>query len=443
MQQLSPSDLEDKLKDYMNDSSIRRHKSVGAVTTGTDDNSANSPYWQPPPDTTYPTKGGAQLSIHIRKQLKQRGRAGSHNPHLPAQASQMDDNGDGGEGDHMSSMLPPLGPGWVLLEHCKTHWNWNIFFYNLILDLAPAAWDVITDIFFAKYLETMDIHRAGLSYMFICVPIIYLAVERVAKISKISKIKMICNIIAFPAVCTVLACCLWADPLMFRPLAILSSAMFLCLKSVAVLVHSPEMAQFSLHLSQVESATEAPLQVQLILYTWIYDGHLPWDTLLSSLLDIGKVATEKFLTAGPKDLLKGQPFLEKLVLFLKYLPVFLLTAFFRSGAIAVIQGLFRPFSPSVGLFLTCFYVTIHSIIYQVWFGLLRVHVLPGLQQLDYMDLCHAVVSEQFSVTSMWGGLGRRGSRAPQMILATWFLLHNLVYISLILESTFTQVVGRW
>ena len=338
----------------------------------------------------------------------------------------------------MSSMLPPRGPGWVLLAHCKTHWNWNIFFYNLILDLAPAAWDQITDLQFAKYLETQDIHRAAVSYMFICLPIIYLVVEAVAKVSKISKIRMICNIIAFPIVSTLMVCILWADPLLFRPLAVLSSILFLGLKSVAVFVHSPEMAQFSMHLSQVESATEGLCQTQLILYTWIYGGHFHWDALLSSLLDIGKAATEKFLTAGPKDLLKGKPFLEKLVLFLKYLPVFFLTALFRSGAAAVNQGLFRPFSPAIALFLTWVYVTIQSIIYQVWFALLRVHVLPGLQQLDYMDLGHAVVSE-FSVTSMWGGLGRRGSRAPQMVMATWFLLHNLVYMSIVLESTFTQV----
>ena len=40
--------------------------------------------------------------------------------------------------------------------------------------------------------------------------------------------------------------------------------------------------------------------------------------------------------------------------------------------------------------------------------------------------------------SVWGSLGRRGSRLPQMIINTWFLLHNLIYISLVLASTSTQ-----
>ena len=134
---------------------------------------------------------------------------------------------------------------------------------------------------------------------------------------------------------TVVTLGLWADPLLFRPLAILSSVLFLSLKLVAVFVHSPEMARFSLHLSQVENATEGPLQLLLILHTWLSGGLFHWDTLVSSLLDIGKVGAENFLTAGPKDLLQGKSFLEKLVLVLKYLPVFLLTAFSQNGAGAV------------------------------------------------------------------------------------------------------------
>ena len=124
-------------------------------------------------------------------------------------------------------------------------------------------------------------------------------------------------------------------PLLFRPLAILSSILFLGAKSVAVFVHSPELARFSLHLSQVENATKGPLQLLLILHTWLSGGLFHLDTLVSTLLDIGKVGAENFLTTGPKDLLQGKPFLEKLFLVLKYLPVFLLTALFRVGTGAV------------------------------------------------------------------------------------------------------------
>ena len=270
--------------------------------------------------------------------------------------------------------------------------------------------------------------------------------KQVAEI-KISKIKMMCYIIGLPVVGTLIILGMWANPLLFRPLAILSSVLFLGLKLVAVFVHSPEMARFSLHMSQVENATEGPLQLLLIQHVWLSGGPFHWDTLVSSLLDIGKVGAENFLTAGPKDLLQGKPFLEKLVLVLKYLPVFLLTAFFRNGAGAVnminySQGFFQPFSTAFAMFLTWIYIVIQISIYQLWFALLRVHVLPGLQQVDYIELGHAVGSE-FTVISVWGGLGRRASRAPQMVMATWFLLHNLVYMSLVLDSTFTQVSKVW
>ena len=193
----------------------------------------------------------------------------------------------------------------------------------------------------------------------------------------------------------------------------------------------------------MENATEGPLQLLLILHTWLSGGLFHWDTLVSSLLDIGKVGAENFLTAGPKDLLQGKPFLEKLVLVLKYLPVFLLTALFRvgTGAINMInysQGFFRPFSTAFAMLLTWVFIVIQNSICQIWFALLRVHVLPHLQQLDYIEMGHGVGSE-FTVISVWGGLGRPGSRAPQMVMATWFLLHNILYISLVLKSTFTQV----
>ena len=90
------------------------------------------------------------------------------------------------------------------------------------------------------------------------------------------------------------------------------------------------------------------------------------------------------------------------------------------------------------MLLTWVFVVLQNSICQVWFALLRVHLLPGLQQLDYIELGHGVGSESTGI-SVWGGLGRRGSRAPQMVMATWFLLHNIVYISLVLKCTFTQV----
>ena len=447
MQQLPFSDLEDVLQDCGVDPAIHEHTIVEAFTDDIDDNSPpDSLYSESPCDVISPAKGGTELAGILRRQLELRGQVVSRDCHYSDNTSLANDNEEAGKRDNIPSML--LFQGFVSgllsvqMERWKAHWNWNDFFYNLILDLAPASWDIITDLIFAGALEIVDIHSAGLSYMFICLPFVWLVSEHVAEI-KINKIKMMCYIMAFPIIGITTMCCLWADPLLFKPLAILFSIMFLGLKFVAVFEHSPEMAQFSLHLSQVETATEGPLQLLLILHVWLSGGLLHWDTLLSSLLDIGKVGAEKFLTAGPKDLLKGKTFLEKLVLVLKYLPVFLLTALFRVGAGAVniinySQGFFYPFSTAFAMLLTWVFVVLQNSICQVWFALLRVHLLPGLQQLDYIELGHGVGSESTGI-SVWGGLGRRGSRAPQMVMATWFLLHNLVYMSIVLESTFTQV----
>ena len=138
---------------------------------------------------SYPTSGAAELARLVRAQLELQGPVGSCNPPPPSPPSPMDDNEDRDEGDETSSHLPLQGRVWVLLAHWKTHWNWNDFFYNLTLDLAPAAWDIITDLLFARALEILDINSAGLSYMFISLPIFWLVAEQVAEI-KISKIKM-------------------------------------------------------------------------------------------------------------------------------------------------------------------------------------------------------------------------------------------------------------
>ena len=61
-------------------------------------------------------------------------------------------------------------------------------------NVEAVTTDSNADFVFAKALENKDIYLAGLSYMFICLPIIWLVCEKVAEI-KISKIKIICYII--------------------------------------------------------------------------------------------------------------------------------------------------------------------------------------------------------------------------------------------------------
>ena len=349
------------------------------------------------------------------------------------------------DGENTTSSVPPAeeaNPGGQVgtwLAHWRSHWDWNDFFYNLLLDLAPAAWDAVTDLLFAKFLETVDVTSAALSYLSICLPALWLVAVRVSKQKTVIKIAAFLMCFSVGLWARVL---LKGHILLFRAPAILFSTVFLTVKVLAVLVHTPEMAQFSQEMSLAENATEGRLQILLVLHTWLRGGDLHWDTLLSTLLDIGKVGAENFLTTGPKNLLKGKPFFERLLLVLRYLPVFGLTAAFRqcSYAIKVMNysaGFFLPFNTAFVVSIKWLYFIIEHIVFQLWFAVLRLQMLPSLQQLNIWELANVLLSECTTI-SVWGGLGRRASRLPQVIMATWFLLHNIIYISLVLSSTSTQ-----
>ena len=68
---------------------------------------------------------------------------------------------------------------WNEILNAKFLFNWNDFCYDLILGFAPTAWDIGTDFnFAAELLDTgceEDVLAAGLSYIFISLPVIFLA----------------------------------------------------------------------------------------------------------------------------------------------------------------------------------------------------------------------------------------------------------------------------
>ena len=92
------------------------------------------------------------------------------------------------------------------------------------------------------------------------------------------------------------------------------------------------------------------------------------------------------------------------------------------------------------MFLTWVYIVLQNSLSQLWFSMLRLHLLPQLQELDLVELGHAVGYEGAGIT-MWGRLGRGACRLPQMTIATWFLLHNIIYISLVLRTTYIEDTG--
>ena len=71
-----------------------------------------------------------------------------------------------------------------------------------------------------------------------------------------------------------------------------------------------------------EFNTESSLHLLLLLHLWVSGGPLYLAPILSSLLVIGKVNAEIYLSADPENLMKGKSFLQKLLLTLKYIPLF-------------------------------------------------------------------------------------------------------------------------
>ena len=103
--------------------------------------------------------------------------------------------------------------------------------------------------------------------------------------------------------------------------------------------HGPEMKKLSLKATLAESSYESAIQIIFValISLWAKEiSHTGLMSMASSLLMIGKSAAEGHLTFGAKNLLKGVSLQKHTCLLATVLPVFLFTALFRVGSLAVI-----------------------------------------------------------------------------------------------------------
>ena len=85
-----------------------------------------------------------------------------------------------------------------VIENEPTSWrsvfNWDEFGHSLILGFAPTAWDVFSDLQIATSLaeEYGEVHSAGLSYLFVCLPGLYLLNETLGEVlsDRLAKFQM-------------------------------------------------------------------------------------------------------------------------------------------------------------------------------------------------------------------------------------------------------------
>ena len=325
-------------------------------------------------------------------------------------------------------------------DDCRDAFNKHDFLYAFIFGFLPTAWDVYTDISLGSTLEAQeDIHSAGLCWMFVCLPPCFLCIEMA-----VSKKRTICFQLmllglglCFTASCAYLTA--WNPGFFFYP------AVFLCFfllggKILPVFIHTPEMKQFSTHLSHVECSFEASCQLVLIMHIWVAGGELHYGSMISSVVVIGKVSAENYLMAGPENLLADKSFAKRIALTLWYMPVFALTAFFRCGA-GVVNVLnynsFRPFSPVFAVFLLYCYILVYYFIFMILMYLLRL-VMDDLKQLTPVEISLSLVGThhklfhlgmtlttqvgECSTITIWGRLGRKGSRRLQLGMNTYYFL---------------------
>ena len=189
--------------------------------------------------------------------------------------------------------------------------------------------------------------------------------------------------------------------------------MILGKKLTTIFVHGPEMKKLSTRMTMSESHSESSLQLMLALAICLKTGKFTWfniNSMLSSVLMIGKSGAESHLTFGRENLLEQtgpgwRGLLKKLRLLAVYSPVFIATTCSRLTALAValtydlLLGLviFLPLSlaaPSLLLLLT---------------------KICALKDLSAVDLVKAVLGEQ-TTHSLWGGRGREGSRKLHLFI---------------------------
>ena len=202
---------------------------------------------------------------------------------------------DAGRCSDSNSLVIEAGTGKEEDLSWKSVFNWDDFGYCLISGFAPTAWDVISDINVAFYLEsTGDVTSAGLIYMFVCLPGLYMLNEVLNwYIGECpSGLVLITNLSLVVLFSLAMMAAFLIEPLLFKYPGMLIGLAMLATKGLAIFVHTPTMRMISKKVTMFEFNTEAPLQLLMLLYLWATGGPLFITTMLSTSLVIGKVNAE-------------------------------------------------------------------------------------------------------------------------------------------------------
>ena len=346
-----------------------------------------------------------------------------------------------------------------ILSQISQNFNWENFCYAFFFGLLPTAWDIWTDIQFGVSQEGQgEETTAGFCYMFICLPAIlsiipavvsrvYKEWGKVAESTLMAALYILFVCLVSVTVSSAMAFAFVMQPTVFKYPALLCSLFTLGVKILAVFLHTPEMIEFSLNASSAESSYESSTQLLFLLHIWLSGGHMYLSAMVSSILVIGKVGAENILMKGQENKMKDKSFLEKVVLLLRYTPVIALTALFRVGSASTVlyhPHLFPSFvtlTPAFAMFLTWIYLMCNITLLITLLGILRTWIRK-LRQLTIVELSLGLLNECTTVT-VWGKLGREGSKGLLLASTTYHFLLNCSYLSwqMATANTIEQATG--
>jgi hypothetical protein len=173
------------------------------------------------------------------------------------------------------------------------------------------------------------------------------------------------------------------------------------------------MKKLATKVTAAESQFESSLQLVLVVFICLKDDEVTLTSLsagLSSIMMIGKAAAENYLTFGRSNQMADLNLLGMLMILAKFLPVFVLTALFRVGTLAVVLKWSKAIMWSCVLPLV---LIVPFLVLSLINLVTRNSTKPKLADLGVAELVQAVVGE-LTIMSLWGRRGREDSRWLQL-----------------------------
>ena len=172
------------------------------------------------------------------------------------------------------------------LNDWREAFNWDDFAYNLVLGFLPTACDVFSDLRIAFHLrENAEVDSAGLSYLFICFPGLHMSLDlftRRLSLSCDTKVAIFVNVVCGVTFSFAMLFSVWSKALLFEYPAFLVGIAVVCVKAVAIVVHTPAMKKVSARVTKYETDTESPLQLLLLLHIFLEPSEVRFSSLARS-----------------------------------------------------------------------------------------------------------------------------------------------------------------